>query len=212
VRVLRGLAVTCFALVLAVGAFAGISVYRIDHAVHHVTVPASLLAQGQDDLLTLVTGPHHSEEAYLFHTAGGKTHVLLVPISLGIKTAHGTVPLSSLDIHAPDAIISGLRQVGIPVAHYIGVDLHAVPADSKLGRLATGKLSVTSLISDPTGTASLLEQVASHVYLGPNTPVSALLELMHVPTTNPVSVPTATDAQGRVVLAAPYVSVLRKFL
>jgi hypothetical protein len=42
--------------------------------------------------------------------------------------------------------------------------------------------------------------------------VSSLLELMRVPTTNPVSVPTARDAQGRVVLAAPYVSVLRKFL
>ena len=72
---------------------------------------------------------------------------------------------------------------------------------SSLGQLATGKLSVTSLISDPTGTTSLLEQVASHIYLGPGTPVSAVLSLMNVPTANPVDVPTDRDGQGNVVLA-----------
>jgi hypothetical protein len=177
-----------------------------------VEVPAALLAQGRGDLLTIVRGPQHSEEAYLFHTTASHTNVLVLPTTLGIKVAGQTVRLSSLDIHQPRVIISGLRTLGIPVSRYVGVDLHMVNANSSLGRLATGKLSVTSLISNPTGTASLLESVASHVYLGPNTSVSALLELMHVPTSHPVPVPTSTDAQGRVVLASPFLDVLRQFL
>jgi hypothetical protein len=87
-----------------------------------------------------------------------------------------------------------------------------VSPGSSLGQLATGKLSVTSLISDPTGTTSLLEAVASHIYLGPGTPVSAVLSLMHVPTAHPVSVPTASGEHGRVVIASAFDAVLRGFL
>jgi hypothetical protein len=115
-------------------------------------------------------------------------------------------------VHKPDAIIAGLDQLGIPVTHYVGVDLHMVDPSSNLGKLATGKLSVTSLISDPTGTTTLLEQVASHIYLGPGTPVSAVLSLMNVPTAHPVSVPTSTDVHGTVVLASAFPTVLRSFL
>jgi hypothetical protein len=210
--VLIGTGTTLALLVAGLASYAGLSLYRIDHAVHHIEVPAALLAQGRGDLLTLVKGPHHSEEAYLFHTLATHTNILVLPTTLAIKVNGRTVPLSSLNLHAPDAIISGLRALGIPVSRYVGVDLHTVNANSSLGRLATGKLSVTTLISNPTGTASLLEAVASHVYLGPNTAVSALLELMHVPTSHPVHVPTSRNAQGRVVLASPYLNVLRNFL
>jgi hypothetical protein len=206
------MATTLSLLIIAVGAYAGITLYRIDHAVHHVQVPASLLARGKNDLLTIVRGPQHSEEAYLFHTTNGHINVLVLPTTLAIGVSGHNVALSTLNIHAPDKIISGLRTLGIPVARYVGVDLHMVNASSNLGQLATGKISISTLISDPTGTASLLEQVASHVYLGPNTPVSALLELMHVPTTNAVHVPTTRDVHGTVVLASPFVSVLRHFL
>ena len=202
---------TICALALAVGAYAGISLYRIDRAVHHVAVPASLLARGSNDLLTLIAGPRHTEEAFLFHTTDGHTNVLHIPIGLALRVSGRTVPLSSLNVHEPDAIISGLRRIGVPVSRYVGVDLHMVNPDSSLGRLATGKISVTSFITNPTGTTSLLEQVASHIYLGPNTPVTAVLELMHVPTTNPVWVPTS-DSRHQVVLAASYVTVLRHFL
>ena len=71
---------------------------------------------------------------------------------------------------------------------------------------------MTSLIADPTGTGSLLAQVASHMYLGPGTPVSAVLSLMHVPTTHPVSVPTDRVGGGRVVLGSSFAAVLRGFL
>jgi hypothetical protein len=206
------MATTVSIVIIALGAYVGVALYRIDHAVHHVQVPASLLAQGKNDLLTIVKGPHHSEEAFLFHTTGGHTNVLVLPTTLAVKVSGHMVPMSTLDIHSPDTIIGGLRTLGIPVSRYVGVDLHMVSPTSNLGLLATGKLSVTSLISDPTGTASLLEQVASHVYLGPNTPVTALLELMHVPTTRAVHVPTTRDVHGTVVLASPFVSVLRHFL
>jgi hypothetical protein len=210
-RVLIGAAGFIIFAVTAVGAYAGVSLYRIDRAVHHVQVPAALLAEGKGDLLTVVKGPHHTEEAYLFHSSDGHTHVLNIPIALAIRVGSHTVPLSSLDVHAPDAIIAGLRKIGIPVSRYIGVDLHMVNPDTSLGRLATGKLSIATLIANPTGTTSLVEQVASHVYLGPGTSVSAILDLLHVPTTQPVWVPTA-HTQGNVVLASPYVSVLRHFL
>jgi hypothetical protein len=208
-----GGAAALLTFIAVVGVFLGVSMYKIDHAVHHVGVSAALLAQGQDDLLAVVKGPQHSEQIYVFHAKHGHTNVLMVPSKLAIKGPGGTsVPLSSVSLHAPATIIAGLRHIGIPVGHYVGVDLHAASPNSSLGKLAAGKISMTSLISNPTGTASLLEAVASHVYLGPNTSVSSLLSLMHVPTTNPVSVPTSTDARGRVVLAASGDHVLAKFL
>jgi len=201
------------ALLLLVAAWIGISLYRIDHAVHHVGVPASLLAKGKNDLLAIVKGPDHSEQIFVFHATGGHTHVLKIPNKLALPlAAGGTVPIETLSLHSPTTIIAGLDRLGIPVSHYVGVDLHKVDPASSLGQLATGKLSVTSLISDPTGTTSLLEQVASHVYLGPGTPVSAVLSLMNVPTANPVNVPTDTDGNGKVVLAFGFSTILRGFL
>ncbi|HVB91582.1 MAG TPA: hypothetical protein VND70_05725 [Acidimicrobiales bacterium] len=212
-RVLIGMGSAILALIASAAVFIGVNIYRIDHAVHHVQVPAALLAKGANDLLAVVKGPLHSEEIYLFHATGGHTHVLLVPSTLGIARPGGrTVPINTLDVHAPDAIIAGLRYLGIPVSRYVGVDLHRIDPHSSLGRLATGKLSITSLITDPTGTSSLLAAVASHVYLGPHTPTSALLSLMDVPASNPISVPVTTEADGTVVLASAFVAVLRNFL
>ncbi len=210
-RIVLGVMTTFALVIIAVGAYIGISLYQINRAVHHVQVPSSMLVHGQNDLLAIVKGPNHSEEAYLFHATPHHTNVLVVPTSLGIKVEGRTVTLSSLSIHSPAAIIAGLHDIGIPVSRYVGVDLHMVNAKSSLGRLATGKLSITSLISNPTGTASLLKQVASHVYLGPSTSISALLELMNVPTSKVVHVPT-TRTNGNVVLADAYVGVLKNFL
>jgi hypothetical protein len=202
-----------FALILLLGSWIGISLYRIDHAVHHVGVPASLLARGKNDLLAIVKGPDHSEQVFVFHAIGGHTNVLQIPQSLGLPLPGGrSVPIGTLSLRVPATIISGLDRLGIPVSHYVGVDLHMVSPTSNLGELATGKLSVTSMISDPTGASSLLEQVASHIYLGPGTPVSAVLSLMNVPTAHPVSVPTSTDVHGTVILASAFSTVLRGFL
>jgi hypothetical protein len=212
-RILVGTGCSLLALIALIAAYVGISLYRIDHAVHHVAVPATLLAKGKNDLLAIVKGPDHSEQIFVFHDAGGRTNVLKIPSALGLPVAPGeTVPISALSVHAPTAIIAGLTRVGIPVSRYVAVDLHAVDPNSNLGRLATGKLSVTSLITDPTGTSSLLQQVASHMYLGPGTPVSAVLSLMNVPTAHPVSVPTDRDGSGTVVVASAFDSVLRNFL
>jgi hypothetical protein len=212
-RVLIATGSCLLALLLLAAGWIGISLYRIDHAVHHVGVPASLLAQGKNDLLAIVKGPDHSEQIFIFHATSGHTNVLKIPSALALPlTGGGRVPIGTLSLHSPATIIAGLARLGIPVSHYVGVDLHMVDPASSLGRLATGKLSVTSLISDPTGATSLLEQVASHIYLGPGTPVSAVLTLMHVPTTGPVSVPTATNVHGTVVLASAFPSVLRGFL
>jgi hypothetical protein len=201
------------ALIASMGALIGISLWRIDHNVHHVGVPAALLAQGKNDLLAIVEGPNHSEEAYVFHQTASATKVLTIPSSLALPVAAGRhVPLKSLNIHAPSVIIRGLDHLGIPVSHYVGVDLHAVSPSSSLGQLASGKSSITSMISDPTGTSSLLAAVASHIYLGPGTPVSAVLSLMNVPTAHPVQVPTSRNSQGRVVLASAFAAVLRSFL
>ena len=68
------------------------------------------------------------------------------------------------------------------------------------------------MISNPTGTTTLLEQVASHVYLGPGTPVSAVLSLMNVATAKTVSVPTAKDGAGQVVTRTRVCTVMRGFL
>jgi hypothetical protein len=212
-RVLIASGSALLGLILLAAAWIGFSLYRIDHAVHHVGVPASLLAKGKNDLLAIVKGPNRSEQIFVFHNAGAHTNVLQIPKTLGLPLADGrTVPIGTLSLHAPTTIIAGLDHLGIPVTHYVGVDLHMVSPDSSLGRLATGNLSVTGLISDPTGTTSLIEQVASHVYLGPGTPVSALLSLMNVPTAHPVSVPTDTDVHGTVVLASAFSTILRGFL
>jgi len=212
-RILIATGAALVALILLAAGWVGLSLYRIDHAVHHVGVPASLLAKGKNDLLAIVKGPDHNEQIFVFHAVGGHTHVLQIPQALGLPLASGhTVPIDSLSLHAPSTIISGLDRLGIPVTHYVGVDLHMVDPASSLGQLATGKLSVSSMISDPTGATSLIEQVASHIYLGPGTPVSAVLSLMNVPTSHPVSVPPDTDVHGTVVLASAFSAVLRGFL
>jgi hypothetical protein len=212
-RILIASGVALVALILIAGSWIGLSLYRIDHAVHHVGVSASLLAKGKNDLLAIVKGPDHTEQVFVFHNAGGHTNVLQIPKALGLPLKNGsTVPLGTLSLHAPSAIIAGLDRLGIPVTHYVGVDLHLVNPHSNLGELATGKLSMTSMMSNPTGTSSLLEQVASHIYLGPGTPVSAVLSLMNVPTAHPVSVPTERDLHGIVVLTAAFANVLRAFL
>jgi hypothetical protein len=212
-RVLLAAGGTLFVLLASVAAWIGISIYKIDHAVHHVTVPASLLAKGKNDLLAIVRGPDHFEQIFVFHATGAHTNVLKIPSSLALPLRGGhRAAIEALSLHKPAAIIAGLDDLGIPVTHYVGVDLHMVDPNSNLGKLATGKLSVTSLISDPTGTTTLLEQVASHIYLGPGTPVSAVLSLMNVPTAHPVSVPTSKDVHGTVVLASAFPTVLRSFL
>ncbi|HSZ36568.1 MAG TPA: hypothetical protein VK773_05705 [Acidimicrobiales bacterium] len=212
-RVLIAVGATLFTLIALAAAWIGISIYKIDHAVHHVAVPASLLAKGKNDLLAIVRGPNHFEQIFVFHNAGPHTNVLKIPSTLTLPLAGGhSAAIETLSLHKPDAIISGLDQLGIPVTHYVGVDLHMVDPNSNLGMLATGRLSVSSLISDPTGTTTLLEQVASHIYLGPGTPVTAVLSLMNVPTAHPVSVPTSKDVHGTVVLAAAFPTVLRSFL
>ncbi len=196
-RTLVATACSLAALIALVAAYVGYSLYKIDHAVHHVPVPASLLAKGKDDLLAIVKGPDHSEQIFVFHDAGGHTNVLKIPDTLGLPVASGaTVPISKLSVHSPTAIVAGLTRLGIPVSRYAAVDLHTVDPASNLGRLATGKMSVSSLLTDPTGASSLLQQVASHVWLGPGTPVSAVLTLMNVPTAHPVSVPTEPGRLG----------------
>ena len=212
-RVLLAVGATLFVLIASAAAWIGIGIYKIDHAVHHVVVPASLLAKGKNDLLAIVRGPDHFEQIFVFHNTGSHTNVLKIPSSLALPLTGGhKAAIETLSLHKPDAIISGLDQLGIPVTHYVGVDLHMVDPNSDLGKLATGRLSVTGLISDPTGTTTLLEQVASHIYLGPGTPVSAVLSLMNVPTAHPVSVPISTDVHGTVVLASAFPTVLRSFL
>ncbi len=212
-RVLIAAGAALVALLLVSGSWIGYNLYRVDHAVHHVGVPSSLLARGKNDLLAIVKGPDHSEQVFVFHNVGGHTNVLQIPQALGLPLPDGdTVPLATLSLHEPSTIIAGLDHLGIPVSHYVGVDLHRVNPASNLGRLATGTLSVTSMISDPTGASSLLAQVASHIYLGPGTPVSAVLSLMNVPTDHPVSVPTDRSVHGTVVLAAAFANVLRAFL
>jgi hypothetical protein len=212
-RVLIAVGGALLTLIALAAAWIGIGIYKIDHAVHHVVVPASLLAKGKNDLLAIVKGPNHFEQVFVFHDTGSHTNVLKVPSSLALPLSGGhKATIEQLNLHNPDAIISGLDHLGIPVTHYVGVDLHMVDPNSNLGKLATGKLSVSSLISDPTGTTTLLEQVASHIYLGPNTPVSAVLSLMNVPTAHPVSVPTSKDVHGTVVLASAFPTVLRSFL
>lgn len=206
-------AFTC--LLAGTAAYIGFTVYQIDHAVHHVRIPASLLAKGRGDLLVMMSGPDHHEQVYLFNTKGGQNKVLLVPNTLSVEPgsgAQGTVPLSNLDIRRPKPIIAGLERLGIPIGQYVGVDLHAASPTSNLGKLALGKISITSLIAHPAGTSSLLEAVASHVYLGPHTSVTTLLSLMNVPSGTPVEVPTTTTSDGHVVLAAPALTVLKHFL
>jgi hypothetical protein len=212
-RILLIAGAALFAVMASLATLVGVSLWRIDHNVHHVGVPAALLAKGKNDLLAIVQGPNHSEEAYVFHQTASNTKVLTIPSALAVPVAGGrTAPLKSLDIHTPSVIIRGLDKLGIPVSHYVGVDLHAVSPNSNLGQLASGKLSITSMISNPTGTTSLLGAVASHIYLGPGTPVSAVLSLMNVPTAHPVEVPTSRDSSGNVVLASAFAAVLRSFL
>jgi hypothetical protein len=52
-----------FAIFVVAAAWIGISIYRIDHAIHHVSVPPSLISKHRDDLLVMVKGPDHCEQS-----------------------------------------------------------------------------------------------------------------------------------------------------
>jgi hypothetical protein len=212
-RILIATGSALLALILLAASFVGFNLYRIDHAVHHVGVSSSLLAKGKNDLLAIVKGPDHSEQVFVFHNVGGHTNILQIPQALGLPQQNGsTVPLDSLSLHAPTALIAGLDRLDIPVTHYVGVDLHTVNPHSNLAKLADGKMALGSLMSNPAGASSLLQQVASHIWLGPGTPVSAVLSLMNVPTAHPVTVPVERDVHGVVVLTADFANILRAFL
>ena len=212
-RILIATGSALVALIALAGSFVGFNLYRIDHAVHHVGVSASLLAKGKNDLLAIVKGPDHTEQVFVFHNAGTHTNILQIPQRLGLPLQNGsTVPLERLSLHAPSAIIAGLDRLGIPVTHYVGVDLHTVNPQSNLAKLANGTMPLGSLMSNPAGASSLLQQVASHIWLGPGTPVSAVLALMNVPTAHPISVPVQRDLHGVVVLTAAFANVMRAFL
>jgi hypothetical protein len=212
-RAVVGLVVMVASLVGLAVTYVGVNLYRIDHAVHHIGISASLLAEGRNDLLTVIEGPDHHEEVYVFHATGGHMNVLNLPEGLSLRGSGGqAAALSSFNIRRPAPIIQGLRELGIPVGRYVGVDLHAVSRSSALGQLAMGKVSLASLLSNPVRTASVMAAAASHVYLGPNTSVSALLSLIHVPSGTSVSVPTTRQSDGNVVLAVPVSAVLRTFL
>ena len=101
-------------------------------------------------------------------TPARHTNILQIPQALGLPLKNGsTVPLGTLSLHAPSAIIAGLDRLGIPVTHYVGVDLHTVNPHSNLAKLANGTMALGSLMSNPAGASSLLTQVASHICLGP---------------------------------------------
>ena len=73
---------------------------------HHVGVPASLLAKGKNDLLAIVKGPDHSEQVFVFHDAGGHTNVLQIPEPLGLRwpTAARSRWAGSACMHRPPSL------------------------------------------------------------------------------------------------------------
>jgi len=212
-RLVMGTGALLAVVVATLGGLAGLTIYRIDHAVHHVSLPAGLLARGKNDLLAVVRGPEHHEDVYVFRTQAGTTKILHIPGTLDIAGTHGVlVPISALSIDRPAAIVRAVRALGVPVGRYIGVDLAAAAPTSSLGRLALGTLPISSILADPAGASSLLEAVASHVYLGPHTSVSSLLGLMHVSGSQTLQYPTTATTHGTVVLASGAPDVLRHFL
>jgi hypothetical protein len=202
--------VVAFPAVVAI--WVGISVYRIDHAIHHVSVPASLISKGHMDLLMMVKGPDKSEQVFVLHGTGVRQSVLQIPEKLLLPLVGGqTVPIDTLSIRRPATIISGLERLGLPITQFVGVDLHMFSSNSVIGRLATGQTSTSSLISNPLRASSLIEQVASHIYLGPGTPTSAIMSLTTVSTAHAVAIPTKSGPHGSVVLATMSAAVWKVF-
>ena len=74
-------------------------------------VPTALLAKGKNDLLAIVEGPDHTEQIFVFHQTGGHTNVLRSrrPLTLPLPGG-GSMPINTLSVHAPAAIIAGLEQ------------------------------------------------------------------------------------------------------
>lgn len=179
-----------------------ISIYRFDHAIHHIALPASLISKGHDDLLVMVKGPNHSEQVLILHRSRGRAHPLQIPNTMLLPLGGGkSAPIDTLDLQHPTTIIGGLERLGLPIRQFVGLDLHMFSSKSVIGRLASGQASAASLIANPLSASSILEQVASHIYLGPGTPTSAVMSLTTVSAAHVVAIPTTRDAHGRVALA-----------
>jgi hypothetical protein len=79
-------------------------------------------------------------------------------------------------------------------------------ATSTIGRLASGQASASSLTANPLNASSILEQIASHVYLGPGTPTSAVMSLTAISEAHLAMIPTTKDPRGQIVLTAVSIS------
>ena len=78
-RILLIVGTGLFALVATIATIAGISLWRIDHNVHHVGVPAALLAKGKNDLLAIVRVRTTARRPTSFTRRPRPTKVLTIP-------------------------------------------------------------------------------------------------------------------------------------
>lgn len=96
------------------------------------------------------------------------------------------------------ATVEGL---GVPVAHYVGLDLSDLPPRSTLNLVLTGRVAASGLVTDPVAAAHLLADLAGRVFLGPRTSVQAALGLLHLRSCRPLHLPVT--ASGILVRPAP---------
>lgn len=207
------------ALVLAGAVCLGaLTAWRVEHAVHHVaadvrpvTAAATGGSPGHAALLVAVRLPDGRADVLLLHDHAGRAEVLSLPGRLATAASGGRRALDQLDPEAARPVVATVEALGVPVAHYIGLDLAHLPRRSVLGRVVDGQTSIGGLVGNPLGAAHLLTAVAGRLFLGPRTSLQGALDLLTLRSCRPLRLPV-TPA-GTLVRPAPAAgAVVERFL
>lgn len=168
-------------LVAVAAGVVGATWVQMERSVHHVALSPRLLAAGSDDVLVDVWRPGGQVDTFVYRASGAAREALSLPAGLVVGGTGRHTTLGSIPPGRAAEVVSAVRQAGVPVGRYVGLNLSTVAPSSPLGQVASGHVPLSSLLNDPAAAAGLLADAAHHVFLGPGTSLGSVLSAVTGP-------------------------------
>lgn len=206
------------ALVLLVAAAATVAWHRLAAAVHHVAMPAATATTpaggpvplaGGTTVLVAVRLPSGTSHVVVLHDRGGRADVLALPGRLAAAAGRSRRAIDQVAPEAARRLVATVESLGVPVTHYVGLDLAHVAPASPLGQLVTGHRSAASLTSDPLAAGAVLSGLVHHLVLDRGTSLQGALGLLSLHSCRPEQLPVAHVGRVAVPTAAARAVVTR---
>lgn len=194
--------------------------YRLSTTVRHVTVTSASrrAADGSPNLVggtTVVVAvrlPGGASHVLVLHDQAGRADVLSLPGRLMSRPGHQAA--RAIDHVAPEAarrLVATVESLGLPVAHYVGLDLAHVAPTSALGQLVADRRSASGIIRDPLAAGAVLSGLVHHLVLDRRTSLQRALDLLSLRSCRSQHLPVSPDGRLAVPTAAAR-GVVSRFL